>query len=83
MGAMPGRSPISALVFSPRFTFKLLLSFSSLACEPSIINRNFSFGLFANRCVYVRISTKQLLIHEVDERAEVAAVARETVRLPT
>lgn len=48
VGATPSQRPISTLVRSPLLTFMPRLSFSNLACEPRIINKNFSFGLFVN-----------------------------------
>ena len=56
VGAMDGRSPCSHRVRSPRFTFSLLLSFSSFAVEHRIMSMNFSLGLFVNFCEKVRIS---------------------------
>src|SRR3989344_5861278 len=50
VGGTDGQSPISHLARSPRFTLTILLSFSSFACDPRIIRRNFSFGLFVNFC---------------------------------
>ncbi len=54
---LSGRNPISHRVRNPRFTFSLLLSFSSFACEHMIMSMNFSLGELEKVWLKVRMLT--------------------------